>query len=269
MAGERYLNVLDREVPPPVGLVALVFTDIRNSTALWESNMGMQTAIRMHNQLLRRQLRAIGGYEVKTEGDAFMVSFPSVTSALLWCVTCQLELMREDWPQEILDSDEGREILNSRGDTIYRGLSVRMGVHWGAPVCEADPITGRMDYLGSMVNRSSRISAVAEGGQITVSRDVIELIEELLNGGEEETGSQDGSDDGEETDNRGRWPPSCCPSFKGADIFNTPAWLSPEEKRDILALRRLNIFWTDLGEHRLKGGLRVTYVTCLSLTFAL
>lgn len=149
-AGERYLNLLDREVAPPVGMVALVFTDIRNSTALWESNPGMQTAIRMHNQLLRRQLRAIGGYEVKTEGDAFMVSFPTVTSALLWCLTTQLELLREDWPQEILDSDEGREILDSRGEILYRGLSVRMGIHWGAPVCEADPITRRMDYFGPM-----------------------------------------------------------------------------------------------------------------------
>jgi adenylate cyclase len=149
-AGERYLNLLDREVAPPVGMVALVFTDIRNSTALWESNPGMQTAIRMHNQLLRRQLRAIGGYEVKTEGDAFMVSFPTVTSALLWCLTTQLELLREDWPQEILDSDEGREILDSRGEVLYRGLSVRMGIHWGAPVCEADPITRRMDYFGPM-----------------------------------------------------------------------------------------------------------------------
>lgn len=176
-AGERYLNLVEREIAPPVGMVALVFTDIRNSTALWESNPGMQTAIRMHNQLLRRQLRAIGGYEVKTEGDAFMVSFPTVTSALLWCLTVQLELLREDWPQEILDSEEGREITNARGDIIYRGLSVRMGMHWGAPVCEADPITRRMDYFGPMVNRSARISAVAEGGQISASQDVIDIIQ--------------------------------------------------------------------------------------------
>lgn len=129
-AGERYLNLLDREVAPPVGMVALVFTDIRNSTMLWESNAGMQTAIRMHNQLLRRQLRAIGGYEVKTEGDAFMVSFPTVTSALLWSLTVQIELLREDWPQEILDSEECKEIVNTRGEILYRGLSVRMGIHF-------------------------------------------------------------------------------------------------------------------------------------------
>jgi hypothetical protein len=58
--------------------------------------------------------------------------------------------LREDWPQEILDSEEGKEILDSRGEVLYRGLSVRMGIHWGAPVCEADPITRRMDYFGPM-----------------------------------------------------------------------------------------------------------------------
>ncbi|GAA6007071.1 uncharacterized protein JCM10292_003450 [Rhodotorula paludigena] len=232
-AGERYLNLLDREVPPPVGMVALVFTDIRNSTALWESNPGMQTAIRMHNQLLRRQLRAIGGYEVKTEGDAFMVSFPTVTSALLWCLTVQLELLREDWPQEILDSEEGKEIVDSRGEILYRGLSVRMGIHWGAPVCEADPITRRMDYFGPIVNRAARISAVAEGGQISASQDVIDIIQDVVMQQKPGPSSLD-SDDGEEEE-------------------DPEDYLDPRDKQDIAALRRLGFGITELGERRLKG----------------
>ncbi|GAA6032485.1 hypothetical protein JCM8097_004783 [Rhodosporidiobolus ruineniae] len=231
-AGERYLNLLDREVAPPVGMVALVFTDIRNSTALWESNPGMQTAIRMHNQLLRRQLRAIGGYEVKTEGDAFMVSFPTVTSALLWCLTVQLELLREDWPQEILDSEEGKEILDSRGEVIYRGLSVRMGIHWGAPVCEADPITRRMDYFGPIVNRAARISAVAEGGQISASQDVVDIIQDVVMQQKQGPSSLD-SDDGEESD--------------------PEDYLDPRDKQDIAALRRLGFGISELGERKLKG----------------
>ena len=233
-AGERYLNLLDREVAPPVGMVALVFTDIRNSTALWESNPGMQTAIRMHNQLLRRQLRAIGGYEVKTEGDAFMVSFPTVTSALLWCLTVQLELLREDWPQEILDSEEGREILDSRGEVLYRGLSVRMGIHWGAPVCEADPITRRMDYFGPIVNRAARISAVAEGGQISASQDVVEILQDVVMQQKPGPSSLD-SDDGEDDDE------------------NEDEYLDPRDKQDIAALKRLGFGITELGERKLKG----------------
>ena len=86
----------------------------------------MQSAMRIHNHLLRRHLRTIGGYEVKTEGDAFMVSFQTVTSALLWCFTIQLQLLNQDWPKEILENDEGRPILDHNSNLISRGLSVRM-----------------------------------------------------------------------------------------------------------------------------------------------
>lgn len=177
--GDRTLARLDREIPPPTGMVALVFTDIKNSTALWETNAGMQTAIRMHNSLLRRQLRIIGGYEVKTEGDAFMVSFPTVASALLWAFTCQLMLIHEEWPKEIVDCEDGREIFNDEGELIYRGIWVRMGIHWGSPACEADPITKRMDYFGPIVNRAARISGSADGGQIMVSQDVVQEIQSV------------------------------------------------------------------------------------------
>ena len=172
---------LDREIQPPIGTIALVFTDIKSSTALWELfPIAMRSAIRFHNDLFRRQLRIIGGYEVKTEGDAFMVSFPTATAALWWCFTVQMQLLQVPWPVEILDSVHGQEIVDADDNVIYRGLSVRMGAHWGDPVCEADPITKRMDYFGPIVNRASRISSVADGGQITVSRDFITEIHRTL-----------------------------------------------------------------------------------------
>ena len=86
--GDSKLARLDQEVDAPQGEVTLVFTDIKNSTVLWETySVAMQSAIKMHNEVMRRHLRIIGGYEVKTEGDAFMVAFPTVTSALLWAFT--------------------------------------------------------------------------------------------------------------------------------------------------------------------------------------
>lgn len=229
---ERYLSLMDREIPPPTGHVALVFTDIRNSTALWESNSGMRVAIRMHNQLLRRQLRAIGGYEVKTEGDAFMCSFPSVTSALLWAFTCQLELLHQDWPQSILNCEDGVELFDGEGEDqqlIYRGLSVRMGIHWGQPHCELDPITRRMDYFGPMVNRSARVEAVAEGGQITASADVVDIVKELCGFHSED--------------------PNQSPSLTEEDFEE----LDEVTKRDINAIRSMGVCITELGEKRLKG----------------
>jgi adenylate cyclase len=172
---------LDQEVEAPTGEVSLVFTDIKNSTLLWETYpIAMRSAINLHNNIMRRQLRIIGGYEVKTEGDAFMVCFPTSTSALRWCFSVQQLLLEAPWPQEVLSSVHGEEVADEDGNVIYRGLSVRMGTHWGAPVWEPDPVTRRMDYFGPIVNRAARISAVADGGQITVSADFLADIRKCL-----------------------------------------------------------------------------------------
>lgn len=172
----RTIRRLDGEVDAPMGHIALAFTDIRNSTRLWETNAGMPAAMSLHGDILRRQLRICGGYEVKTEGDAFMCSFHTVLSALLWCLAVQIDLLKADWPADILESDEGREIRDQSGRVVARGLSVRMGIHCGYPVCEPDPVTHRMDYFGPMVNRSSRISGSAAGGEIMCSADVVREI---------------------------------------------------------------------------------------------
>ena len=200
------LQRLDPEVNPPTGHVAIIFTDIKNSTLLWETwPQAMRSSIKIHNEVMRRQLRIIGGYEVKTEGDAFMVSFPTATSALLWCFSVQSHLLEAPWPSEILNSSHCSEVMDSDGNIIFRGLSVRMGMHWGNPVCEPDPVTRRMDYFGPMVNRASRISSVADGGQITVSTDFIAEIQRTLeNYTDTDRSVSTGSDESLDDDLRGQ-----------------------------------------------------------------
>ncbi|TFK44074.1 hypothetical protein BDQ12DRAFT_640483 [Crucibulum laeve] len=185
---DRDISRLVGEVPPPTGHVALVFTDIRNSTHLWEVNPGMPTAMRLHNSLLRRQLRFCGGYEVKTEGDAFMCSFPTALSAVWWCLAVQNKLLTEPWPLEILECEDGKPIHDDiTGQILARGLSVRMGIHCGFPVCETDPTTHRMDYFGPMVNRAARINGSAAGGQIMCSTEIIREINATVHNTEAET----------------------------------------------------------------------------------
>lgn len=178
--GDLALRRLEDEIEPPVGELALVFTDIKNSTLLWDTYpVAMRSAIKLHNTIMRRQLRIVGGYEVKTEGDAFMVSFPLPTLALLWCFNVQNQLLVEDWPSEILETDQCCAVTDADDNVIFRGLLVRMGVHWGSPVCELDMVTRRMDYFGPMVNRASRILAIADGGQIAASSDFLDEIKGL------------------------------------------------------------------------------------------
>jgi len=216
-------------IEPPTGQLALVFTDIKNSTALWETHaIAMRNSIKLHNMRMRALLKQYGGYDVKTDGDSFMVSFKDLMSAIQWCLDVQTELIKIDWPKEILESEDGEEIwwdtingepfdeylddediddeiddddddLNEDDDLyqekeeipletkiamrkkngivlLFRGLCVRMGIHYGTPLCEMDPTTGRMDYFGPMVNRASRICSAAQGGQIFISSEVIKEI---------------------------------------------------------------------------------------------
>lgn len=226
------LQRLDPEVEAPTGDVAMVFTDIKSSTNLWETYpIAMRAAIKIHNDIMRRQLRVIGGYEVKTEGDAFMVSFPTATSALLWCFYVQGLLLEANWPSEILESVHCAEVLDTDQNVIYKGVSVRMGMHWGQPVCETDPITRRMDYFGPMVNRAARISGAADGGQIYVSSDFIAEIHRVL-----ETYA--------ETDRSGS---------TGSDDALGDDPLSADIRKELRQLSTQGFEVKDLGSHKLKG----------------
>ena len=89
--------------------VALVFTDIQNSTKLWEAAPeGMQQALILHNSLLRLLIDKHGGYEVKTIGDAFMVAFTSALDAVAWALDCQQALLEAPWPTSLLFMWPGR-----------------------------------------------------------------------------------------------------------------------------------------------------------------
>eukprot|EP01062_Namystynia_karyoxenos_P066077 TRINITY_DN60099_c0_g1_i1.p1 TRINITY_DN60099_c0_g1~~TRINITY_DN60099_c0_g1_i1.p1 ORF type:complete len:1580 (+),score=353.06 TRINITY_DN60099_c0_g1_i1:98-4741(+) len=158
----------------PFGQVTLAFTDIQGSTTLWGNTpYAMKTALAQHNALLRHKIRDCDGYEVKTEGDAFMVAFSSPSQALRWCVETQLALLQEEWPQPLLRQlDAKEEFAAPREDgsqpLLFRGPRVRMGFNSGRPDCERDPVTGRMDYFGPMVNLAARVSATGRGGEIVI-----------------------------------------------------------------------------------------------------
>ncbi|KAK8083533.1 adenylate cyclase [Apiospora saccharicola] len=226
------LHRLEAEVPAPTGKPSIVFTDIKNSTNLWEMYpSAMRSAIKLHNEVMRRQLRRIGGYEVKTEGDAFMVSFPTATSALLWCFSIQTQLLEVKWPPEILNSVSCQEVFDNDKNPIFKGLSVRMGIHYGEPVAEIDPVTRRMDYFGPMVNKASRISSVADGGQITVSADFISEIQRCLETYQEkERGGASGAE----------------------DAFDDDA-VAAQIRRELKSLSSQGFEVKEMGEKKLKG----------------
>ncbi len=127
-------------------LVAAVgFIDLARFTALTEA-MGDGTATAILNRfsdLVRRNVTMHEGRVVKQIGDAFMLVFDDVRSAL----SCALDIR-----------------ACALEETEF--LGTRQGLHWG-PV-----IYREGDYYGNTVNLAARIVAEAAADQILISRDV-------------------------------------------------------------------------------------------------
>lgn len=124
--------------------MTLVFTDVKSSTALWEMDATvMKHALQLHNELMRSLLAVHGGYEVKTEGDAFMIAFGDPLTAIMWAAEVQLKLLEVDWPEKIYEHPDAKIEHGPDGELLYRGLKVRMGIHTGQPLAEEDPVTRR------------------------------------------------------------------------------------------------------------------------------
>jgi len=94
------LSVLPSQISKysPIGLsvnaaetsVTLVCTDVEGSTEMWEwDNKAMMDAISLHDRVMRMHLPKFGGYEVATEGDAFVIAFHTPGKAVGWAAATQ------------------------------------------------------------------------------------------------------------------------------------------------------------------------------------
>jgi len=139
----------------PDGTVTILFTDIENSTQATE-RLGDQVwmeVLREHNEIIRELAREYGGYEVKSQGDGFMLAFGSARRALL----CAIEMQRAFARRNDLNPDQT--------------LRLSIGLHTGEAIREAD------DFFGKNVILAARIADLAKGGEILVSRLVMALTE--------------------------------------------------------------------------------------------
>ena len=140
----------------PTGTVTLIFTDIEGSTRLWEelSQEVMLPILEAHNTVIREAKDNWSGYEVRTEGDAFFLSFAKATHAVHFAIEAQLALARYDWPE-------------STGQ-----IRVRMGMHTG------DVAIFEGDYQGTTANLAKRVSDAGHGGQVLISATAHHAVKE-------------------------------------------------------------------------------------------
>jgi class 3 adenylate cyclase len=139
--------------------VALLFTDIEGSTALWERQpQQMPLALARHDALIRTAVQTHGGTIVKMMGDGAHAVFDEPSRA----VDAALHL---------------QQALGEPGSTGSIRLSVRSGVHWGS-VEQRDN-----DFFGTEVNRAARIASLAYGGQVLLSEAVASRVDRTLPAG--------------------------------------------------------------------------------------
>ena len=129
------------------GTVTILFSDMENFSGMTErlGDQRMQQLLRTHNAVIRQQVAAHQGFEVKSLGDGFMLAFSSARRAL----RCAIAIQRAFADDNLPSADEP--------------LRVRIGLHTGEVIKESE------DLYGKNVILASRIANQACGGQILAS----------------------------------------------------------------------------------------------------
>jgi class 3 adenylate cyclase len=148
-----------------VSQVALLFTDLQGSTALYErvGDAAAFNMVREHFALLASIVRDHDGAVVKTIGDAVMASFGDPAHAV-------------------------KAALAMQAGIADRELVLKLGVHVGPSVVVT--LNDRLDYFGSTVNMAARLQGQSHGRDIVLSRTVaddpaVQLLLAGLKGHEE------------------------------------------------------------------------------------
>ncbi len=130
-----------------VSQVALLFSDLRGSTALYEKVGDAQAynIVRDHFALMASIVRDHDGAVVKTIGDAVMASFGDPAHAVKAALAMQAAIADHQ-------------------------LVLKLGVHVGPSVVVT--LNDRLDYFGSTVNMAARLQDQSIGGDVVLSRAV-------------------------------------------------------------------------------------------------
>lgn len=153
LANQTFLDLFPFETAVCAGglaikSVALLFTDIKGSTALYDRIGDLQAfdLVRQHFGLLRQAIASNRGALVKTIGDAVMASFHDPSDA----VRTAMEMMSQIGK---LNAAAGEELI-----------ALKVGAHVGP--CLAVTLNERLDYFGQTVNLAARVQRLAEAGEI-------------------------------------------------------------------------------------------------------
>ena len=139
-----------RRAGPTQARMAFMITDIVGSTNLAEAlgNDAWASVLQWHDDALRARFTRSGADVVNSTGDGFFAAFPTARQA----VECAVAIQR---------------ILAEHRKTAGFAPSVRIGLHAGEASRRGD------DYSGMTVHIAARVSALAGGGEIFATSEVL------------------------------------------------------------------------------------------------
>jgi len=118
-------------------------------------------------------------FKEKNSGEgSFCMAFQRPIDAIQWSMAAQKELLEADWPQALLEHLDAAEEWGNDDQVIFRGLRVRMGIHYGSPRMMQDALTRKVEFFGPVVNAAARITSVAYGGQILLSQAIYDKVKD-------------------------------------------------------------------------------------------
>ena len=134
--------------------IALLFTDLKGSTALYDriGDLNAFALVQQHFDRLQDVTVRHNGAVIKTIGDAVMAAF----------------LKPADAVQAALDMRSEIAAFNERQHD--KALILKIGVHAGPAI--AVTLNERLDYFGQTVNIAARVQNLADADEIFVSQDV-------------------------------------------------------------------------------------------------
>jgi len=134
--------------------IAVMFSDIRGF-ASYTAKAGDRAAwrlARLHETLLRDEIEGHNGILVKTLGDGVMAAFAEPRDGITAAVAIQHEIRKIN--------------INSTDVPIDVGIGLASGT----------PVMTETDLFGNSVNTAQRLSGLAKGGQILVTKEIKEAV---------------------------------------------------------------------------------------------
>lgn len=134
--------------------IALLFTDLKGSTALYDriGDLNAFALVQQHFDRLQDVTVRHNGAIIKTIGDAVMAAFLKPSDAVQAALGMRSEIaaFNEHQPD--------------------KALILKIGIHKGAAI--AVTLNERLDYFGQTVNIAARVQNLADAGEIFVSQDI-------------------------------------------------------------------------------------------------